>query len=118
MKILTGIVLLLVSSVASATDATVATIADNVVGQIDQVPDVFAAISYLLGIILGIKAMFKFKENNETKGQVKLGIPIVMILASGLFLGLPTVLKMGVDTFGYQQVQGAQFKYNYSKESY
>lgn len=110
--------MLLVSSVASATDATVATIADNVVNQIDQVPDVFAAASYLLGIVLGIKAMLKFKENNESKGQVKLGIPIVMILASGLFLGLPTVLKMGIDTFGYQQVQGAKFKYEYSKESY
>lgn len=110
--------MLLVSSVASATDATVATIADHVVTELDSFPDAFAAISYVLGAVLGIKALLKFKENNESKGQVKLGIPIVMIIASALFLGLPTILKMGVDTLGYNQVQGSQFKYNYSKESY
>jgi Ca2+/Na+ antiporter len=119
MKKFIGIILLLASSVASAQDTTVATIADSVVDQITQFPDVFGAASYVLGIVIGIKALFKFKEHNETKGQqVKLSVPLVMIAASALFLGLPTVLKMGVDTFGYNQIQGAQFKYNYSKEQY
>lgn len=77
---------------------TVADIANNVTDQIDGLPNIFGAFSYIFGIILGIKGILKLKENNESKGQVKIGIPIAMLVASALFLGLPKFIQAGSST--------------------
>ncbi len=105
--------LLSTSVFAASTDATVETIANTIIREIDGMPDFLSAFSYVAGVALGIKALLKFKEHNESKGQVKMSIPIILIVASALFLGLPTVLRIGIDTAGYQEVQGAKFKYEY-----
>ncbi len=117
MKKALGLLLLLFSTVTFAADVTVATIADNVVTEIDGIPDLFAAFSYVCGIILGIKALLKFKEHNESKGQVKLSTAILFFVAAGMFLGLPTILNIGYDTMGYRAIKQNN-SYNYSKETY
>lgn len=109
--------MLLFSTVTFAQDVTVATIADHVVTEIDGIPDLFAAFSYVCGIILGIKALLKFKEHNESKGQVKISAAILYFVAAGLFLGLPTLLNIGYDTMGYRGIQKNN-SYNFSKEKY
>lgn len=110
MKKIIGILFLLLSSPVFAQE-TVASLAENVIKEIDGLPDALGAASYVFGIVLGVKAILKFKEHNESKGQVKIGIPIVMIIASALFLGLPTVLRVGVDAIGYKSSTNFEYRY-------
>lgn len=85
----------------AATGQTVASVANSVTGHLPSVSTLMVSLSYIFGIIFGFKSLLKFKEHNETKGQVKLVIPIVMFVASGLFLALPSVIKIGKETVGF-----------------
>lgn len=107
-----------VAPVAFATGATVADIADTVVAEIAGIPDIIAAISYLIGVVCGIKALLKFKEHNESKGQVKISTGIILIVASAFFLGMPVLVKMGYETMGYQKAGQNIFKYEFDKQTY
>lgn len=95
---------LFISSKAFAdcgTASTVEDVSNCVYNNLTNVPALLGSFSYVIGIALGIKAVLKLKEHNETKGQTKLHIPIVLILASAFFLALPSLLKVGVHTFGF-----------------
>jgi len=105
------ILLLISSSVFAGTSATVATIADGLVAQLQPGPNLMAAIAYVSGIVLGIKGVLKLKEHNESKGQVKLIIPIVLLLSAFLLLALPSALKSGIETFGFDQADQKNFTY-------
>jgi predicted membrane channel-forming protein YqfA (hemolysin III family) len=94
-KIIIMILMTIVSSMTFA-QQTVGSIADNIIDQITDVPTMMASVSYVFGVLLGIKSLLKFKEYNESKGQVKLIIPIMMFVSSALMLGLPSTLKIGV----------------------
>jgi len=105
------ILLLISSSVFAGTSATVATIADGLVAQLQPGPNLMAAIAYVSGIVLGIKGVLKLKEHNESKGQVKLIIPIVLLLSAFLLLALPSASKSGIETFGFDQADQKNFTY-------
>lgn len=62
--------------------------------------DVIGTIAYIVGILFVYKSILKFKEHNESKGQVKLSVAILYFIAGGLLLGLPTVISMGRSTIG------------------
>ncbi len=85
----------------AATDKTVASIANSVAGNLPGLEDVMVSMSYIFGIVLGIKGILKLKEHNESKGQVKLGVPIVLIVAAALFLALPSTIETGKKTLGF-----------------
>lgn len=111
MKKYFGVLLLLtlISPNVSAAAQTIDQIANNIIQQIDDLPGLFGGLSYVFGIVLGIKGILKLKEHNESKGQVKLGIPIAMILASAMFLAFPTFVKTGTGTiFGADAKSGYQ----------
>ncbi len=99
-KKLVFITILLPIAAFAATDKTVASIANSMMGQLPGLEELMAGMSYIFGIIFGIKAILKFKEHNESKGQVKLAVPIAMVVAAALFLALPSTLKIGTDTLG------------------
>jgi len=88
--------------ITDATASTVEAIAYNILSQIKSIPDLLVALAYVSGIALGIKGILKFKENNETKGQVKLTIPIILMVSSALLLALPTLLNVGTESAGYK----------------
>lgn len=116
MKKIIGISLLLLSSAAfagSTSSKTVADVANTVITSIDGVPDLMAAISYVSGIVCGIKGILKFKENNESKGQVKMTVPIILMAASAIFLSLPTIIKIGTQTIGVSEVKEHKTKYEF-----
>lgn len=94
------LILLLPLTSFAASGQTVASIANSMMGQLPGVETLMVSMSYIFGIVLGIKGILKLKEHNESKGQVKLGVPIAMIVASALFLALPSTLKTGKDTLG------------------
>lgn len=62
------------------------------------VEDVIETIAYIAGVFFVYKSILKFKENNESKGQVKLSSAILYFIAGGLLLSLPTVVSMGRGT--------------------
>lgn len=74
------------------------TVTTNLSGQMTGVVNVISAISYILGVALGVKAALKMKESNETKGQVPISNAIVLALVAGVLLALPTFLKTGKET--------------------
>ncbi len=84
----------------AATGQTVASIANSMLGQLPGLESLMVSMSYIFGIILGIKGILKLKEHNESKGQVKLAVPIVMIIAAALFLALPSTLETGREAVG------------------
>lgn len=67
---------------------------------LNHVPDVMAMIAYVCGIGLGIKSILKFKEANDSKGQTKLTVPILLAVASSLLLALPAFLGLGAESLG------------------
>lgn len=80
---------LLLSSPASAQLSTVTT---NIIQQFEGLVNVLSGVAYIGGVGFGIKAALKFKEHNETKGQVPLSQPIVMALVAALLIGLPSFI--------------------------
>lgn len=73
--------------------------------------DLISTIAYIVGIVFVYKSIVKFKENNESKGQVKLTWAILYFVAGGLLLGLPTVIKAGRETIS---IKGTYDKNTYT----
>lgn len=71
---------------------------NNLLPHMTAVEDVIGTIAYIAGVFFVYKSIIKFKENNESKGQVKLATAILYFIAGGLLLGLPTVISMGRTT--------------------
>jgi Ca2+/Na+ antiporter len=92
---------------------TVATVANSVLNNIKSVPQLIGSISYVCGVALGVMSLLKFKEHNETKGQVKITSGIIYLLCSIILLSLPTVMNVGMETFGYDKAGQSTQKYNY-----
>ena len=88
---------------------TVETVVNKLIPQVRGLESVILAICYVSGIALGIKAIFKLKEHNESKGQVKLSVAIILFVASAMLLSLPTLVNIGVEAFGFNT--SGQFKY-------
>lgn len=90
---------------------TVATVANTVLDQIHSIPKVIGGICYVAGVWLGVVAALKFKEHNESKGQIKITAPIIYTVAAVLLLSLPTFLNVGIETFGYDKASQSTSKY-------
>ena len=88
----------MVNSYAQGTCATVDCIALALIPQTGAVINTVGGLSYIFGIVFGIKGAMKLKDYNESKGQqVKLAVPIVMIIAAACFLTLPSYMNMGIE---------------------
>lgn len=85
------------NAIAAASADCIAVLAPGWVGQVKNVVKVFQLVSYVSGIFFGFKAILKFKEHNETKGQVKIAIPFFHIVASAALLALPTLIEIATD---------------------
>lgn len=66
--------------------------------QFATVTDLISTISYIAGIGLMFKAILKFKEHNESKGQVPLSNAIVLFIVAGCLLGLPYMVSVSKST--------------------
>ncbi len=80
-------------SINSAMAATTTAIVQNFLDQSGGWSDVLSVVAYLIGIACGIKAVFKLKEHNETKGDVSILQPNIMLLFLGIFISMPTLMK-------------------------
>lgn len=83
--------------------ATVADMANTLLANIKTLPRFIVTIAYIMGIVCGIQSALKFKEFNESKGQVKVSVPIYYAIGSALLIGVPLTLQTGLDSFGYEK---------------
>lgn len=83
---------------AQATCSTIDCIALALIPQVTGVMEALMVLSYILGIVFGIKGVLKLKEHSESKGQVKINIAFIMIIASACFISLPSLINIGVET--------------------
>lgn len=98
-KILTGaLIFISILNFAFANCETLDCAIENLLPHLSAVEDVIGTIAYISGVFFVYKSIMKFKENNESKGQVKLTSAILYFLAGGLLLGLPSVISMGRST--------------------
>lgn len=83
---------------------------NQLIPHLASIEDVIGTIAYISGVVFVYKSIIKFKEHNESKGQVKLSIAILYFVAGGLLLSLPTVISKGRETIS---VSGTNDKLNY-----
>ncbi len=72
-------------------------IAANMKSTASSATDILSIVSYVIGVAFGIKGALKFKESNETKGQVPISQPITLLAVAALLLALPSLLEIARD---------------------
>ncbi len=87
---------------ASAFSQTVADVVNGMIPQVNGIEGVLSIICYISGVGLGIKGLIKLKEVNESRGQLKLITPVLLLAAAGLLLALPTLLSVGTSFMGLE----------------
>jgi hypothetical protein len=102
-KVLKGLGLVALASTGFVVDAMAqntgfAGIVNGATTQFQGVTSLIGTISYIAGIGFGFKAILKFKEHNESKGQVPLSNAIVLFVVAGCLLGLPTIISASTST--------------------
>jgi MFS-type transporter involved in bile tolerance (Atg22 family) len=78
----------------AGTDSGLGVITGTLKSTATNVTDILSLVSYVAGVAFGIKAILKFKEHNETKGQVPISQPIVLFVVTALLLSLPSILRL------------------------
>lgn len=97
---------LLFPTISYAASNDVADMAGKITGQMPSLIMAMISITYIGGILAGIKGAIKLKEYNETKGQVKLAIPITYLIMSSFLVSIPSTLdSLAMTLYG----EGASF---------
>lgn len=97
--------------------ACIADLVPGWVNQLKNVAQILAIISYVVGVFFLIKAIMKIKEHTETKGQVKISVPIFHFAASALLLSLPSIMELGVQAvIGMNATTGVSLDGNISNQ--
>lgn len=65
----------------------------NIADSFEGVPGILTAVSYLLGLVLGVAAILKLKEHVESPQNTPLREPVVRFLLGGALFSLPTVFS-------------------------
>ena len=86
-------------ALAGATDE-INDVAQNMVTSSEELPALVSAFGYLLGILLGVSALFKLKDHVDNPTQTPLRIAVVRFLAGGAFFALPIVYEATLNTIG------------------
>lgn len=110
-KILLIILASLTTSVSYAQSCqTLDCIANALIPQTQGVFSALMVLSYIFGIVFGIKGVLKLKDWNESKGQqTKLSVPIVMLIAAACFITLPSFINLGVETLSLDKAGAKKF---------
>ena len=98
-------------SVFAQTDKTIGDLADYFTKSSDKnFIMLLGAISYIAGIYCAINGIIKLKDVNESKGQVKLKIPLTYLICAALFFGLPQLLETGPASLGLTKAESSNIR--------
>lgn len=83
-------------------------IAKNVNTSITELPGLLSAVSYLMGIGLGVLGIMKIKNHVENPGQNPLKDGAIRLAAGGALFALPIVYEAMFSTIGDGEQQSIQ----------
>lgn len=69
------------------------TISRNITNSISDLPGLLSAVSYLMGILLGVLGILKIKDHVENPSSAKLQEGAIRLLAGGALFALPIVYQ-------------------------
>jgi len=85
---------------AYASSADFSTVAENITNSASSLPGLLTALSYGLGLMLGVSGIVKLKEHVETPNQAPLRSGIVRLFVGGGLFALPIVYESMTNTIG------------------
>lgn len=107
---LTAILMVVHVNDAQASGTKLSNIMDNVINSWGGMAGIFSTIAYIMGSILGVIAIFKFKDHVDNPQQTKLSEGVKRMLAGGMMLSLPFSVRavhgslFGTDAFGSNNI--------------
>lgn len=96
-----GVLVTLLTAAAMAAPAHalgVGSVMDNVSTSVNQIPGLFAGLSYFFGTVLGVFAIAKLYEHVQNPHQTPIWDSLKRFLAGGCFFALPMVLEASMRT--------------------
>ena len=97
--LLSCICMLMISSSCMA--MSIGAVAGHIILSLKHISAFMVATSYLMGLGLGIAAIFKFKQHKDNPTQVTIGTPLVMLVLSAGLVFLPGIYHpLGPPLFG------------------
>lgn len=92
-------------------------IAENITESIEELPGLLAALSYLLGLLLGVLGILKIKDHVENPSQTEMKDGAIRLASGGALFALPIVFEsmrntIGSTTFdvGAAELQAVEFR--------
>ena len=75
-------------------------ISENIAGSIGSVPGLISALSYLMGVLIGVLGVMKIKDHVENPTQTPLKDGAIRLAAGGALFALPIVFESMLNTIG------------------
>lgn len=75
-------------------------IAENITTSLQDLPGLLSAISYLMGLLLGVLGVLKIKDHVENPTNTKLQEGAVRLIAGGALFALPILFESMTNTIG------------------
>ena len=93
--------LTLLPAAASAQVSTFGDMADTVGVQGGQVADLLGVAAFLLGILLSITGLLKFRQNSQNPNDpnAKVSTAFILVFVGAAMVAIPTLLGVGVTSF-------------------
>ena len=77
---------------------TFSTIAENITNSISDIPGLLTAVSYLLGLLLGVLGVLKIKDHVENPTQTPIKEGAIRLAVGGALFGLPIIFDSMFNT--------------------
>lgn len=84
----------------AASGNTFSNIAENITGSVSSLPGLLSALSYLLGLVLGVLGIIKIKDHVENPQNAKLADGAIRLAAGGALFALPIIFEAMFNTVG------------------
>ena len=92
---------MLISSPVSAQSANdFSAIARNITQSVERLPGLVSAVSYLIGLLMGVQGVLKLKDHVESPVDQSLSGAAIPLLAGGSLFALPIIFEAMANTIG------------------
>lgn len=87
---------------ASSADAAnnFSNIAENITGSIEELPGLVTALSYMIGLLMGVLGVMKIKDHVENPTQTPMKDGAIRLAAGGALFALPILFESMLNTIG------------------
>lgn len=79
---------------------TFSNLAENITTSIQDVPGLLSALSYLIGLLLGVLGVLKIKDHVENPTQTPMKEGAIRLAAGGALFALPFIFEIMFNTIG------------------